>query len=99
MPVLRPLVGMDKDEITAEAERLGTFPISIVPDEDCCTLFTPRHPETRGRPADVEAAERALAIDELVQTAASQAAVEHFEFPAVKYQAAPADGVPTRRTS
>ena len=48
MPVLRPLVGMDKDEITAEAQRLGTYPISIIPDQDCCTLFTPRHPATQG---------------------------------------------------
>ena len=57
MPVLRPLVGMDKDEITAEAQRLGTYPISIIPDQDCCTLFTPRHPATKARLADVEAAE------------------------------------------
>ena len=42
MPVLRPLIGMDKDEITAEAQRLGTYPISIIPDQDCCTLFTPQ---------------------------------------------------------
>src|SRR5206468_12574324 len=50
MTVFRPLVGMDKDEISAEAERIGTFPISIIPDQDCCTLFTPRHPATRARP-------------------------------------------------
>src|SRR5690606_37799988 len=49
LPILRPLVGMDKYEITAEAERLGTYPISIIPDEGCCTLFTPRHPATRAR--------------------------------------------------
>ncbi len=47
--VLRPLVGMDKDEITAEAERIGTLPISNIPDQDCCQLFTPRHPATRAR--------------------------------------------------
>ena len=41
LPVLRPLIGMDKEEITAEAQRLGTYPISIIPDQDCCTLFTP----------------------------------------------------------
>ena len=50
MEVLRPLVGMDKDEITAEAERLGTYPISIIPDQDCCQLFTPKHPATRVTP-------------------------------------------------
>ena len=48
LPVLRPLVGMDKEEITAEAQRLGTYPISIIPDQDCCTLFTPRHPGDEG---------------------------------------------------
>ena len=53
LPVLRPLVGMDKEEITTEAQRLGTFSTSIVPDEDCCTLFTPRHPVTRARWRDV----------------------------------------------
>ena len=47
MEVLRPLVGMDKDEITAEAARIGTLPISIIPDQDCCQLFTPKHPSTR----------------------------------------------------
>ena len=50
LPVLRPLVGMDKEEITAEAQRLGTYPISIIPDQDCCTLFTPQHPATQGAP-------------------------------------------------
>ena len=51
LPVLRPLVGMDKEEITAEAQRLGTYPISIIPDQDCCTLFTPRHPATKAQAA------------------------------------------------
>ena len=54
MPVLRPLVGMDKEEITAEAQRLGTYPISIIPDQDCCTLFTPKHPATKAQPHEVE---------------------------------------------
>ncbi|MGH9240647.1 MAG: hypothetical protein ACRD3G_21600, partial [Vicinamibacterales bacterium] len=69
------------DEITAEAIRLGTYPISIIPDQDCCTLFTPRNPQTRARLADIEAAERALQIDELVGRAVQEAAVEDFEFP------------------
>jgi len=83
LPVFRPLIGMDKDEITAEAMRIGTYPISIVPDQDCCTLFTPRNPLTRARLADIEAAERALPVDELVQRAVQDAAVEEFEFPMV----------------
>jgi len=49
LQILRPLVGMDKDEITAEAQRLGTYPIAIIADKDCCTLFTSKHPATRAR--------------------------------------------------
>src|SRR5213080_4279568 len=69
MEVLRPLVGMDKDEIVASAERIGTFPISIIPDQDCCQLFTPRHPSTRADRGEVEEAEQALPIDEMVEAA------------------------------
>src|SRR5580765_6779282 len=76
MEVLRPLVGMDKDEITAQAEHLGTFPISIIPDQDCCTLFTPKHPATKVTPRQIEAAERALPIDALVDIAVRAAEVE-----------------------
>ena len=47
VPILRPLIGMDKLEITEQAKQLGTFEISIEPDADCCTLFTPKHPFTR----------------------------------------------------
>jgi thiamine biosynthesis protein ThiI len=83
LPVFRPLIGMDKQEIIAEARTLGTYPISIVPDQDCCTLFTPRNPLTRGRLAHVEAAERALPIDEIVNKAAADAIVEDFQFPVV----------------
>lgn len=84
MPVLRPLVGMDKDEITAEAQRLGTYPISIIPDQDCCTLFTPRHPATKARWADIERAEAALPIDDIVRQAVEAAEVEDFQFPGIK---------------
>ena len=81
LPVFRPLIGMDKEEIIAEAIRLGSYPISIIPDQDCCTLFTPRNPQTRSRLADIEAAERALPIDDLVEQAVREAVVEEFEFP------------------
>jgi tRNA uracil 4-sulfurtransferase len=84
IPVLRPLIGMDKEEIVAEAERLGTYPISIIPDQDCCTLFTPRHPATRARAADVERAEARLPIDEIVEKAVTAAEVEDFVFPVLK---------------
>ena len=78
MEVLRPLVGMDKDEITAEAERIGTFPISIIPDQDCCQLFTPRHPATRVKRPQVLAAEAALPIEEMTAAAIAAATVEEF---------------------
>jgi tRNA uracil 4-sulfurtransferase len=81
LPVLRPLIGMDKEEITAEAQRLGTYPISIIPDQDCCTLFTPRHPATKARLDEIEAAESQLPIDEIVNEAVSGAVVESFRFP------------------
>ena len=83
LPVFRPLIGMDKQEIMDEARRLGSYTISIIPDQDCCTLFTPRNPLTRGRLHLVEAAERALPIDEIVEKAAGEAVVEDFEFPVV----------------
>jgi thiamine biosynthesis protein ThiI len=81
MEVLRPLVGMDKDEISAQAERIGTFSISIVPDEDCCQLFTPRHPATRARRVDVEQAEQALPVADMVDAAVRSAEAEEFRFP------------------
>ena len=87
LPLFRPLIGMDKDEITAEAIRIGTYPISIIPDQDCCTLFTPRNPQTKARLAEVEAAEEVLPIEEIVERAALDAAVEEFEFPDIRSQA------------
>ena len=81
LPVFRPLIGMDKEEITTEAIKIGTYPISIIPDQDCCTLFTPRNPLTRARLGEIEAAERALPIDELVARAVNDAIVEYSEFP------------------
>ena len=83
LPVFRPLVGMDKEEITAEAIRLGTYPISIIPDQDCCTLFTPRNPQTKARLAHIEAAETTLPIDAFVDRAVTEAIVEDFEYPVV----------------
>jgi thiamine biosynthesis protein ThiI len=83
LPVFRPLIGMDKDEITAEAIRIGSYPISIVPDQDCCTLFTPRNPQTRARLPRIEAAEAALPVDAIVESAARDAVMEDFHFPVV----------------
>jgi thiamine biosynthesis protein ThiI len=83
LPIFRPLIGMDKDEITAEAIKIGSYPISIIPDQDCCTLFTPRNPMTRARLDDIVAAEQALPIDDLVNRAVREAVIEQFEFPVV----------------
>ena len=88
MQILRPLVGMDKDEITAQAQRIGTFPISIIPDQDCCTLFTPKHPATHVTPRQIEEAEALLPIEEIVAAAVAATEVEEFKFPLVNYPAA-----------
>ena len=81
LPVLRPLVGFDKDEITREARALGTYATSIIPDQDCCTLFTPKNPATRARRDEVEQAEAALPIGELVDAAVARAERHDFVFP------------------
>ena len=82
MPVFRPLIGTDKLEITAEAQRLRTFEISIEPDADCCTLFTPRHPATRLSAEAVIAIERSLDVPALVQLGLAGATMASFAFPA-----------------
>ncbi len=81
LPVLRPLVGSDKDEISDESRRLGSYPVSIIPDEDCCQLFTPRHPATKAHLDQVEAAESQLAVDEMITAAVDAVEVENFNFP------------------
>ena len=69
LPVLRPLIGMDKVEIIRMSREIGVFETSILPYEDCCTVFTPRHPATRPKLEDVRAAESALDVDALVAKA------------------------------
>lgn len=81
LPVLRPLVGMDKQEIIDQARTIGTFDISIIPDQDCCQLFVPRHPATKSKLADVEAAEAALDLEALTRLGAENAELEEFNFP------------------
>jgi len=68
MPVLRPLVGLDKEEITSIARKAGTYEISIRPFEDCCTLFVPRHPVTRPSVEELRRAEQKLDLEELIDT-------------------------------
>jgi thiamine biosynthesis protein ThiI len=81
LPVLRPLIGMDKLEITAEAERLGTFEISIEPDQDCCTLFVPPHPATRIGAEAMQGAEARLDLPRLVQAGVDGAVAEIVDWP------------------
>lgn len=69
MPVLRPLIGMDKEEIVRIARHIGTFDTSILPYEDCCTVFTPRHPKTKPNVEEVRKMEQALDIEGLMQRA------------------------------
>ncbi len=75
MPVFRPLIGMDKEEIVAQARRVGTLALSNLPGEDCCTLFTPKHPVTAARPEDVHAIEAAQPWAEWLRQALSGARV------------------------
>ena len=69
LPVLQPLIGMDKEEIITIARKIGTFDTSILPYEDCCPVFTPKHPRTRPKLSEVERAESVLDIDALVDEA------------------------------
>jgi len=87
MPILRPLVGMDKQEIIDQARRIGTFDISSIPDQDCCQLFVPKHPATKARLREVEADEAKLNITELLRYGIDNATEEEFIFPPVGQQA------------
>jgi tRNA uracil 4-sulfurtransferase len=81
LPILRPLVGMDKQEIIDQARRVGTFDISSIPDQDCCQLFVPKHPATKARFADVEGDESKFDVNELVGYGVENAIEEEFRFP------------------
>ncbi len=81
LQIFRPLVGMDKNEIIEQARALGTFETSILPDQDCCTLFVPAHPETHARLAAVEAAESPFDIPRMVSDAINATEVVRLSFP------------------
>jgi thiamine biosynthesis protein ThiI len=83
MPVLRPLVGTDKEEIIREARAIGTYEISIEPDQDCCTLFVPKHPDTRATVEVVERAESRLDVARLTEAGVTGATSETARFPPV----------------
>lgn len=76
LPIFRPLIGDDKEDIMQLARKIGTYDISIIADQDCCSLFVPKHPETYSSPAQVESAEAALDVPRLVQSALEATAAE-----------------------
>lgn len=82
LPVLRPLIGMDKAEITVEAQRVGTYETSIEPDQDCCRLFTPPHPSTKSSLDAILKTERAFDVQALVKQGLDKAELSEFTFPA-----------------
>jgi thiamine biosynthesis protein ThiI len=90
LPILRPLIGMDKIEITEQAHRLGTFETSIEPDQDCCKLFVPPHPSTRTHLDSIRKIERGFDLHALVKQGAEQAEVAEFRFPLNASPPAPA---------
>ena len=81
LPILRPLIGMDKIEITQQAETIGSFEISIEPDQDCGSLFVPPHPNTRSRLPDIQQAELNLDIQAMVRQGIEHMESEEFVFP------------------
>ena len=84
LPVLRPLIGSDKQEIVAEARELGTYDLSVATDDDCCTLFMPRRPETHATPAEAAEAESSLDVEGLVASALEGATST--DFPSASYR-------------
>lgn len=81
LPILRPLIGMDKEEIIGQARLIGTFDISVLPDQDCCQLFIPSHPATRSRLREVESAESELDVQGMVDSTLEEAEEIQFDFP------------------
>ncbi len=77
MPVFRPLIGLDKDEIIKVSRKIDTFDISIEPYEDCCTVFTPKHPKTKPQISIIENAEKALDIEGLINRAIENTTIKN----------------------
>jgi thiamine biosynthesis protein ThiI len=82
LPILRPLVGMDKEEITDQAQQIGSYDISIIPDQDCCSMFAPRQVVTRSTDKEISLAESILDLGSLVQRALSAARLVELSSPA-----------------
>jgi thiamine biosynthesis protein ThiI len=84
IPIRRPQIAMDNEEVIADAQRIGTYDISILPDDDCCQLFSPKAPVTRATAGAVDAAEESLPVAELIELGVAGANVEEFKFPMVQ---------------
>lgn len=80
MPVFRPLIGLDKDEIIKVSRKINTFDISIEPYEDCCTVFTPKHPKTKPQISVLENAEKALDVEALIERAIENTTIKNICF-------------------
>ena len=76
LPVFRPLIGFDKEEIIKIAKEINTYEISILPDQDCCSRFLPKHPATKARPREVELAEKELEVAKLINLAVKEIEVK-----------------------
>jgi thiamine biosynthesis protein ThiI len=81
LPVLRPLIGMDKEEIIRKAEAIGTYTTSILPYEDCCVIFSPPHPVLRGSPEEAGKLYEALRLEALIDEALANSVMEKRAFP------------------
>jgi thiamine biosynthesis protein ThiI len=79
--MLRPLIAMDKEEIIRQAQAIGSFEISIEPDQDCCTLFVPKHPSTKVSHEEIRAIESRLDIEKLVRAGVENSSILDFTFP------------------
>ena len=79
-PVFRPLIGMDKIEITELSRKIGTFETSILPYEDCCTVFSPKHPRTKPHLDDILKAESAFDFDSMIDKAISETTVKRYKY-------------------
>jgi thiamine biosynthesis protein ThiI len=80
MPIFHPLIGMDKEEIVTLARKIDTLETSILPYEDCCTVFTPKHPKTKPKLNEVERVEQKLDVEGLIARA-----IENTELVKVRY--------------
>ena len=81
MPILRPLIGFNKNEIIDRSRDIGTYPVSILPDQDCCSLFVPKHPVIHGDSRTVSRLEEMLPVEEMISETLGRVETKEFSFP------------------